>query len=556
MPGFDGNPRKIKNSSNTIPRSIRPAFNIKTALPFIIIASLGLVIYSSSLFGDFCSDDFNVIVDNAAARNPLDLTYLWQAFNTRFLVGVSFALNYYLGGLHTFGYHAANLLFHLLAAGLVYYFARLIFKTPFLAGTMPAEKAQSLALFSSLIFLTHPIQTQGVSYITQRAVAMAAVFYLLTLIFYTKSRLEGKKSYYIGALVTALLGMFTKEMTATLPLMLTVYELYFFGGWRREGLKRIKMLVPFYLAVVLMAALFLQDRTDSTLRLKDQILYHRFNWNYFLTEVNVLRTYLRLLFFPFGQHHEYKYPIAQSFFEWPTLWSFCLVAGVVIFGAVMFKKSRLVSFSIAWFFIAILLEVVHPCFVNKGVLYEHWLYVAMVGFALFLPAVFDRWIEGLRFRKILMLSLILIFSLLTFERNKVWRSDIALWQDNIRKEPQNPIGYFGLGAALGRSGGHPEEILFYQKAVSLDPYYYEAFNNMAVIYLKRGEINKAMEYCRRALLINSDYPESLATLGACYLLKGEDRQAKGYLQKAVELYDTRGIVYKSRHAKNILALIP
>src|SRR3989338_2731972 len=122
----------------------------------IIIAALAFLIYSNALGTSFHFNDYVTILENPAVKNFHNLKFIWEVFNTRFLTGLSFALNYSIGKFDAFGYHLVNLITHILAAVFVYFLALLTFKTPSMKGHSLSQKAQAVALFSALIFLAHP----------------------------------------------------------------------------------------------------------------------------------------------------------------------------------------------------------------------------------------------------------------------------------------------------------------------------------------------------------------------------------------------------------------
>src|SRR3989338_7425511 len=109
------------------------------AIPKILwistILGLGVISYSTSLNGEFFSDDYKVIVNNPAVKDITDIKEIWRSFNTRFLPGLSFAFNYSLGQLNPWGYHLFNLICHILVSFLVYQFVYLTFQTPALINT-------------------------------------------------------------------------------------------------------------------------------------------------------------------------------------------------------------------------------------------------------------------------------------------------------------------------------------------------------------------------------------------------------------------------------------
>ena len=151
---------------------------------------LGTLIYSNTFFSSFHFDDIASIVENFAIRHILNLQAIWNFWPTRFITYLSVALNYHFHQLNVLGYHLFNLTVHLGSAILVWWFMLLTFSTPVMKDEKIAKHANLIALFASLVFLTHPIQTQAVTYIIQRATSLATLFYLASLCFYVKSRLH------------------------------------------------------------------------------------------------------------------------------------------------------------------------------------------------------------------------------------------------------------------------------------------------------------------------------------------------------------------------------
>jgi hypothetical protein len=156
-----------------------------------------------------------------------------------------------------------NLIIHLFTAILVWWLTLLTFSTPAIKKESISRHANVLALFAGLIFVSHPLQTEAVTYIVQRAACMAALFYLLSLCLYVKSRLlqnavipakagiQNKNDtiyfYYISSLLTAILAMFTKENAISLPLMILLYEFSFLKTTRDINWRH---LIPFFLTLL------------------------------------------------------------------------------------------------------------------------------------------------------------------------------------------------------------------------------------------------------------------------------------------------------------------
>lgn len=504
----------------------------QTFLTVLVIIGLGSAIYSNVLRGEFISDDYITIVDNPAVRDFRNIPHIVHAFNTRFLVGLSFALNYAVGGLDVLGYHLVNIAVHLMNSFLVYIFLLILFKTPALQNNVLKNRAQDMAFFAGLIFLCHPVQTQGVSYLTQRAVALGTLFYLLTLIYYLKARVEKSRLDYCTAGLAFLTGMFCKEMILTVPLTLLVAEWFFFGGFGKAWRQRLKPVLPFFLLVGVLPLLLLQDRFGSALGLKGQIKV--FSWPYFLTELNVLRTYLRLLVFPAHQMHEYGYPVVQRFAEPGTLFSIGLLAAVVGMGLRLYKKNRLLSFTVFWFFITTSVEVLVVSTVHRATIYEHWLYLPMVGFSIFGAVGLGLLCRDEERLKRVGFFLIFVLSVLTYQRNFVWQNEILFWEDGINKAPHIPHVYLASGVAYQRKhlfsqayqkyrdglrlyDGHPERLTPTQRRI-----YARILNNLSLLSPDSAE---ADHYFKEALRIDSHNSLEHNSLAFYYYQNGQYRQA-------------------------------
>jgi len=202
-----------------------------------LIAGVAFVIYSNTFSVPFLFDDRPNITLNPNVQikvftwdrieNLIKYTY---RESIRVFAYFTFALNYYFGELHVFGYHLVNFIIHVFSGIFLYWFLYLTFNLPSLREKYGAL-SYKVALFASLIFVSHPIQTQSVTYIVQRMASMAGMFYLLTFVLYIQGRLsKGKARLFCfgGGVVTYLLGVFTKENVAILPFFIALYEFYFF----------------------------------------------------------------------------------------------------------------------------------------------------------------------------------------------------------------------------------------------------------------------------------------------------------------------------------------
>ena len=217
---------------------------------FLLVVALTLVAYARSFTGEFQFDDHSQILDNPAVRDAT-----WRGVlawgTTRLIPLLTLAANYRLGGDDPIGYHAVNLIIHLLVAYVVY---RLVFElcqTPRLRRSWMAERPLPLALAAALIVACHPIQVQAVTYVVQRMSTIAALFYLASVLWYVRARnqaISGGPSglAYAAAVLLAVAASLSKENAASLPLAIGLCEWVFFGGADTVG-RFLLRLVPFIL---------------------------------------------------------------------------------------------------------------------------------------------------------------------------------------------------------------------------------------------------------------------------------------------------------------------
>lgn len=516
----------------------------KPLFAIIILCSLGIILYSNTLHNSFHLDDTRSIVRNLNIRNLYDLKAIWDFWPTRFATYLSIALNYRLNGFEVFGYHIFNLTIHICSAIMVFWFILLTSSTPAMKDAEISKDAYPIALLAGLIFISHPIQTEGVTYIVQRATSLATLFYLSSLILYAKSKL-------LGSLLITVLGMFTKEIMITLPLMIVLYEFCFFKT--KTGI-RWKRLVPFILTLLLIPSTMLLTKSVNfgEMRLASEPPSGILPIHYLLTQFRVMATYLRLLFAPLNQTIDYDYPIAKTIFSLPTISSILLLIIILIIAMRIFSKHRLISFGIFWFFLTILPESsVIPI---DDVIFEHRLYLPMAGYGLFLASAIYYIFKNKNLKLIAVASVIVVasYSASTYLRNFIWEDELTLWNDAVRKSPKKPRPYNIRGLAYHVKGDFDKAISDYNKAIEIFPGYAFAYNNRGNSYLARGDVEKAIADCDKSITLNPNMAEAYYNRGNAYLKKNDFAQAIFDYTKAIrinphyiEAYHNQGLAYQN-----------
>lgn len=164
----------------------------------VVILGAAFLFYSNTYENAFVFDDFHSITENRAVHDLGNFARPSVLFSPRGLVDATFALNYRFGGLDVRGYHLVNIVIHGLNGLLAYFLFLLVLRLALpgrsgqaggeMQGGHGVDFCRAAALVSALIFVSHPVQTQAVTYIVQRYASMAALFYGAAVFFYLKAR--------------------------------------------------------------------------------------------------------------------------------------------------------------------------------------------------------------------------------------------------------------------------------------------------------------------------------------------------------------------------------
>jgi len=530
-----------------------PASRWYYLLRWMVLILLGLAIYGQTFGFNFVFDDLNFIVRDPFIRRFDHVYYIWKIYpQTRTLGFYSFALNFFIGQLHPQGYHIFNFVIHLAGVGLVWATAGVVFQ---IAGWLPSNDRlrREAPFIIAILFLVHPCQTQAVSYISQRFESMATVFYLGSIYSYLRGRISPSKGHkvllYICSTGFALLGIFTKEVAATIPLMILAAELIFFKGNRR------KILVILMVGGTIFFLLFLKlVRTDLNIFFHLQPFLSQSHdgdmitvKNYLLTQMRVFLTFMRLLILPVHQNLDYDYPLSSGLFSPPLTFLGALLISAAFF--LIFKlrnRSPIISFGLAWILITFSINLAP----RANVIFEHKLYLISFGFFLILVNALFIIVRQRPLLLKLLVILVTALSILSFLRNQVWKNEITLWEDVANKSPYKARSYNGLGAAWDEKGGLTQALSNYNKAIAIDPGYANAYNGLGNIYNRQHDFDQALSNYNKAIAINPENIDIYINRGICYAQHGDLIHALSDYDRAIAInpsyakaYSNRGRIY-------------
>jgi tetratricopeptide (TPR) repeat protein len=552
------------------PNAFLARWGILLAGGIIVLAALAA--YHNSFVGSFMADDYDGIVVNPTIRHwasalspPSDTTT-----GGRPLFNLTFALNYALGGMDAWGYHAFNLLVHTLAALTLFGLVRRTLEcgrgvstpratqmrgegTPPTTGPAKASPT-GLALAVAVIWVVHPLLTQTVTYISERAESLMGLFYLLTLYCFVRSTEctsginpdlhssqpspsrrslgEGGSSrlWFAASILACLLGALTKETIVTAPVLVLLYDRTFVAGSFREAWRR-RWRYYLGLAVVwLLLACLMIDLKQRGAGFNEGVSW----WHYALTSCRSVVLYLKLAIWPHPLVFDYgsKAIIVQHATE--IVPQALILAALLAGTAIALWRWPAVGFAGAWFFI-----ILSPTSSVVPVAFQP---IAEYRVYLSLASVVALVVLGL-YRLIGRRSLILFAAVavglggLSVRRNDDYRSELAILSDTVAKCPDNARAHNNLGLVLTHiPGREADAVTECEAAVRLEPdsagYHTELGSALANI---PGRQPEAIAEYKEALRIKPDSVEAHNNLAMSLEAMGNTSAATAEYQAALKI---------------------
>lgn len=480
--------------------------------------------YSNSLTVPFVFDDFANVRDNPNLRiQEVGWENLWNAAQEgpsarRPVAKLSFALNYYFGHDNVRGYHVVNLAIHIGCSILVYLLGREVLSRPW------------PALAAALIFASHPLQTQAVTYIVQRMTCLATLFYLAALLCYVRGRVATQRRrwrYWGGTTMCGLLAFGSKEIAGTLPLAILLYEWYFFQNLDRVWLKRVsRYVVP---AFALLVAIVLLSPSIRTELFGGYAVREFTMWERLLTEPRVVAFYLSLVIWPMPSRLSITHDIAIShgLIDPPTtILSILAIVGLLVVAWKAARRVPIVSFCVLWVLLHLAIE---STVIPLELVYEHRMYLPLAGASWLAAWALFAMIPKVQQAMLVTAGIVVLLVAATYARNRVWQDGPTLWADVVAKYPLDARAYNNLGSALASQGRHDEAIKHHRRALELKPGFADAHNNLGIAAASREDLDAAIEHYRQALASDPEYATARNNLGNALAAQGD-------LDAAVEQY--------------------
>ena len=339
--------------------------------------------------------------------------------------------------------------------------------------------------------------------------------------------------FYFLSLVCCALALWTKQNAVVLPFLLLLVDRFFIDPSPRRWKRRLLYVAPFFLLtlisgvkemrvhdVVLKEAKLAQywskaNETSANLKVAEakQVSLVKPPENlqaiYLVTEFSVLWLYIRLLFFPVGQVFDYGYPLAGAIVTLPN--AIALLGHLLLMGLAFKLRNRrpLLSVGIAWFYLSLAVE---SSIIPLDAAVEHRVYMATFGFALVLLDLL-RSIPVPRAGAAAASAIVLVLSVLTWQRNELWADPVAFARDNVEKAPFNQRNYLTLATAYADTGQWVEAEKTLRAAIRLRPDYPVPYENLGSALVLQGRLGEALAFYQIALNLSPDNASTLYNAG-------------------------------------------
>ena len=484
-----------------MPKDKAPTFDPKrfSRGMFIAIPVLALVLFGGTLNYEFTNWDDNVLIQENTQVMEFDIVDIFTP-----TVGktyqpvrvVSYAIDHAIWGFKPPAFHAMNIIFHALAAIMLYLFLSRLFRE--------VRNGHIAAGVAALLFLLHPVNVESVTWMASRKYVLLAFFSFAACYCHLRAEKERPWVWESIAAVASLLAILSSPFGVVLPALIILI-----GYARTTALNPLPLLKKNwarYLPHVLFGIGFTILLVSVLTRGETAVSRQHQDDNVFYTALTVLRVmfdYARNLICPLWLNNRYFHEVSRSLFE-PKVLSSLAGLGVLAWWTLreLRKGHKMPLFCAGWFFIAWapVSNIIIPI---STIMADRYLYLAAVGVFAGIGLLTIR----LSRKQLPWLVLpLLVFAGLTMQRNRVWANSRALWEDSIRKDDRTAVAHNNLGLVDDAEGDVATAAQRYAAAVERNPHYPEAHYNLgrAIVLLNSqkdaAHYEKALGHMDAAIL--------------------------------------------------------
>jgi len=493
-----------------------------------LVLMAAAIAFHNSFGGVYVLDDIQGIVENPTLRDlwplsgPLNLIPGGLTVSGRPILNLSLAVNYAISGTDIWSYHAVNLLIHMLAGVTLFGVVRRSLEKIAYPAALP------LAALVSALWMVHPLQTESVTYVIQRAESLMGLFYLLTL-YATIRGADSRRPWlwYVAAIVCCALGMVTKEMTITAPIVVLLYDRAFLAGsfaeaWRRRKTLHVALALT-SLPLLWIVALLGNREGSAGFGVSVSWLSHA------AMQFGAITHYLWLSLWP--QPLIFDYGVIEPHGVLDVLPHAIVVLALLAVTVMGLVRNRPWAILGVWFFLILApTSSIMPS--NRQTFSEHRMYLPLAAVSVVaVLALFALLRRQTRLTVLIGILWIAILCTITIDRNRDYRSDLALYANVVTNYPKNAFGQFVYATALLDRGEDAEALKHFDIAVMLNKQDKPMRINRAYALLRLGRPAESVAEYEAGFRLGPVGPDAFLGYAAALVQVGRNEEGMSYFRE-------------------------
>jgi Flp pilus assembly protein TadD len=380
------------------------------------------------------------------------------------------------------------------------------------------------------LFALHPLHVESVAWVAERKDVISAFFWFLTLLMYSEYVAKRKPGLYILALFSFMLGLMSKPMLVTLPIIMLLMDYWPLGRYRDEeqeqGLRQlfhrslplVREKLPFFACSLFsgIVTIYAQHMGGATRSLEVVPFLLRIE--------NSLVAYVTYIIKTLWPHDlAVLYPFPSTLPLWQVIGSLCVLILVTV--STIRYRRRNPYLAVGWFwFLITLVPVIGLIQVGNQAMADRYMHIPVIGLFIMAAWGVPDLTTGLQHRKAILAVIagatIVVSGVLTWHQLGYWRDSISLFRHTLHVTTGNYLIHNNLGTALFEKGVLNAAIQEYQMALQTNPNYTKAHYNLGVVLAEKGDLDAAIREYQIVLRISPNDMEAHNNLGAAFTGKG------------------------------------
>jgi len=512
----------------------------------IILVGL-LVLVTLSVYWQVGSHDFitlddpSYVVNNPHVATGLNWENIFWAFtsvhaaNWHPLTWLSHMLDVQMFGMNPGAHHLVNVFIHIATTLLLFSLLTRL------------TGAVWRSAFVAALFALHPLHVESVAWVAERKDVLSAFFWMLTLICYAEYVRQQKFGFYLLAIFVFVLGIMSKPMLVTLPVIMLLFDVWPLNRYGLQGNSQqeqrppdfvllksmLKEKIPFFVITVAssVVTIYAQGKGGA---IKDTSLVPL--WSRLENASTAYLKYILKMLWPTDLAFYYPFPASIPAWQFIGSLIFLISASVLTVFAVRNRPYLLTGWY--WFFLT-LVPVIGIIQVGGQGMADRYTYIPLVGLFVIVAWGVPELVSKLPFRQaflaLLATVIVVLSSFLTWQQLGHWRDSVSLYRHTVKVTSGSVRIFYNLGFSLAEQGLYDEAIVEYRKALQLYPDYTEARTGLGVALMRKGYLGPAIQEFVRVLEIDPNFLRARNNLGRVLAAQGYYDEAIRELQKAIEI---------------------